>query len=113
MSVMSNQSISINGVKEARTNSGEGLSPDRCSTEQQGGSGHHRTTAKGGRRRKWSQEGNRIAMECYYSSNPNVLEYQERMHMIWEEKECLMQKNNDCWIRSGRLLQKSGPQIYN
>ena len=50
MSVMSNQSVSINGVKETRTNSGEGLSPGRCSTEQQGGSGHHRTTAKGGRR---------------------------------------------------------------
>ena len=37
MSVMSNQSISMNGVKEARTNSGEGLSPSRCPTEQQGG----------------------------------------------------------------------------
>ena len=33
MSVMSNQSISMNGVKEARTNSGEGLSPGRCPTE--------------------------------------------------------------------------------
>ena len=33
MSVMSNQSISMNGVKEARTNSGEGLSPGRYPTE--------------------------------------------------------------------------------
>ena len=52
MSVMSNQSISMNGVKEARTNSGEGLSPSRCPTEQQGGPGRNHTTAKGGRRRK-------------------------------------------------------------
>ena len=33
MSVMSNQGISMNGVKEARTNSGKGLSPGRCPTE--------------------------------------------------------------------------------
>ena len=50
MSVMSNQSISMN--------SGEGLLPGRCPTEQQGGHGHLRTNAKGGRRRKWSQEVN-------------------------------------------------------
>ena len=58
MSVMSNQSISVNGMKEARTNSGEGFSPGRCPTELQGGLGRHRTTAKRGRRRKWSQEVN-------------------------------------------------------
>ena len=86
MSVMSNQSISINGVNEARTNSGEGLSLGGCPTEQQGGLGRHRTSAKGGRRRKWSQEVNRIVMECYYSNNPEVVGYRERMHMIWKEK---------------------------
>ena len=86
MSVMSNQSISMNGVKEARTDCGEGLSPSRCPTEQQGGPSRHCTTAKEGRRRKWSQEVNRIVMECYYSSNPEVVGYRERMHMIWKEK---------------------------
>ena len=89
MSVMSNQSISMNGVKEARTNCGEGLSPSRCPTEQQGGPGRHCTTAKEGRRRKWSQEVNRIVMECYYSSNPEVVGYIERMHMICKEKGML------------------------
>ena len=43
MSVMSNQSISINGVKEARTNNDKGLSAGRCPSEQQGGTGRHRT----------------------------------------------------------------------
>ena len=86
MSVMSNQSISMNGVKEARTDCGEGLSPSRCPTEQQGGPSRHCTTAKEGRRRKWSQEVNRIVMECYYSNNPEVVGYRERMHMIWKEK---------------------------
>ena len=37
----------MNGVKEAGTNSGEGLSPSSCPTEKQGGLGRHRTTAKG------------------------------------------------------------------
>ena len=82
ISVMSNQSISMKGVKEARTNSGEGLSPGRCPTEQQSRPGRHRTTVKGGRRRKWSQEVNRIVMECYYSSNPEVVG--------WDiERECI------------------------
>ena len=80
----------MNGVKEAGTNSGEGLSPGRCPTEQQFGPGRHRTTAKGGRRRKWSHKVNRIVMECYYSSNPEVVGYIERMHMIRKKKECLM-----------------------
>ena len=55
-------------------------------TEQQSGRDRYRTTVKGGRRRKWSQEVNRIVMECYYSRNPEIVGYIERMHMIWKEK---------------------------
>ena len=86
MSLMSNQSFSLTGVKEAGTNSGEDLSPSKCPTKQQGGPGSHGTTAKRGKRRKWSQEVDRIVMECYYSSNPEVVGYIERIHMIWKEK---------------------------
>ena len=46
----------------------------------------HRATTKGGRRRKWFQEVNRIAMEIYYSSNPEVVGYRDRIHMILKEK---------------------------
>ena len=53
---MSNQSFSMNGVKEARNISGEGVTLNRCHTEQQARFGRHRATAKGGRWRKWSQE---------------------------------------------------------
>ena len=113
MSVMSNQSFSMNGVKEARTNGCKRLSPGRCPTEQQGGPSRHRTTAKGGRRRKWSQEVNRIVKKCYYRSDPEVVEYRERMQMIWKEKGIFNVKEQHCWIRSGRLLQKSGFQIWN
>ena len=76
----------MNDVKEAGTNSGEDLSPGRCPTEQQSGPGRHRTTANVGRRIKWSQEVNRIVMECYYSNNPEVAGYIEGMLMIWKEK---------------------------
>ena len=38
------------------------------------------------RRKKWSQELNIIVMECYYTSNPKVVTYKERMHMICKEK---------------------------
>ena len=55
---MSNQSISINGVKEAITISGEGIVPGRGPTEQQGGLRRHCATAKGGRWGKRSQEFN-------------------------------------------------------
>ena len=86
MSVMSNQSFSMNGVKEARTNGCKSLSPGRCPTEQQGGPSCHGTTAKGGRRKKWSQEVNRIVKKCYYRSDPEVVKYRERMHIDLERK---------------------------
>ena len=63
----------MNDVKEAGTNSGEGLLPGRCPTEEQGGIGRNHSTVKEGRRRKWSQEVNRIVMECYYRSNPEII----------------------------------------
>ena len=69
MSVMSNQSFSMNRMKKAGTNSGEGVLPGRSPTEQDSRFVRSCPTAKGDRRRFWSQEVNRIVMECYYSSN--------------------------------------------
>ena len=77
----------MNGVKEAGTNSGESLSSGRCPTEQQGGSGCHCTSVKVSRRKKWSEEVNQIVMEYYYSSNPDVVGYIEKMLLIWKKKE--------------------------
>ena len=94
MSVMSNQSISMIGVKEDRTNRGVGLLPGRYPTEP----------TKGGRRRKRSQDVNRIVMVCYYSSNPKLVGYRERMYMIWKEKGMFDVKKNDCWIRNGKKV---------
>ena len=69
MSGMSNQGCAMNDIKGAGTNSSEGLSSDRCPTEQQGRLGRHRTATKGGRRRKWSQEVNQIVMESMLNQN--------------------------------------------
>lgn len=55
-------------MKEAGTNSGEGLSPGRCPTEQSDGPGRHRTTVKGGRSRKCPQEVNKTVREYYYTA---------------------------------------------
>ena len=74
MSAMSNQSFSMKGVRKVGTNSSEGLSPSRCPIERQGGPSRHCTTAKEGTSRKWSQEVNSIAMECYYNSNQEVVD---------------------------------------
>ena len=76
----------MNGVKEGGTNCVEGISPGKCPTEQQSRPGRYHATAKGSRRRKWSQEVNRIVMECYYSSNSKAVRYIEREHVILEIK---------------------------
>ena len=76
---MSNSNIENNDVNGAGT-SCEGSSSGRCSLAQQQGPGRHHTTANGGRRRKWTQEMNRIVMECYFLSEPSVVGYRERMH---------------------------------
>ena len=76
----------MSSVKEARTNSSEGVSPNRCPIEQQHGPGCQCTTAKERRRRKRSQVIDQIVMKCYYSSNPYLVGYIKRMHMTWKEK---------------------------
>ena len=82
---MSNKSKTKNGVNEAGA-SGEGLSPGRCPIGKQDGPGRHRTT--GGRRtttRKWSQEENRVVMQCYCRSEYGRNGYKKRMHVKWNE----------------------------
>ena len=37
-------------------------------------------------RKNWTQEENRIVMECYYRKKPNIDGYQQRMYTIWKDK---------------------------
>ena len=78
---MNYQGIPDNGVNETGT-SGEGLSPGRCFMAQQHEPGRQQATARR-IRRKWSQDDNKIFMECYYSSEPGRNGYRKRMHNVW------------------------------
>ena len=50
-----------NGVKEARTNNGEDLSPGRCPVGEQRRPNRHQTTAG----TKWTKEDSKFAITCY------------------------------------------------
>ena len=53
---------------------------------QQHESGRHQATARR-IRRKWSQDDNRIVMECYYRNELGRIGYRKRMHSIWANKD--------------------------
>ena len=50
------------------------------------GPGRHLTTA-GRMRMKWTQQKNRVVMECFYLSDPKTTGYRKRMHMLWKDRE--------------------------
>ena len=65
---ISNKSKPNNNINEAGASS-EGVSPGRCPIGEQDGSSCYRTTADSRTtRRKWSQEQNRVVMQCHYRS---------------------------------------------
>ena len=75
-----------NDVNRTGTNNGESPSSGRCPMAQQHGPGRHPTTA-GRMRRKWTQQENRIVMECFYLSDPKTRGYRKRMHMLWKDRK--------------------------
>ena len=81
---MSNHSISNNDVNGAGT-SCEGSSSGRCSPGEQRGPGRYPTTA----RMRWNKQVNKVAMECFYRSNPfneegrPIRGYRQRMFREW------------------------------
>ena len=79
------QKIANNGVNETRTK-GEGLSPGRFLMAQQHEPSCGQATARR-IRQKWSQDDNRIVMECCYRSKPGHIGYRKRMHSIWTRKD--------------------------
>ena len=82
---MSDKSKPNNNVNEAGAPS-EGLSPAKCPVGEQDWPGHHQTTADRKKtRRRWSQEENRVKMQCYYRSGYGRNGYRKRMHSIWNE----------------------------
>ena len=58
-----------NGVKEARTNSGEGLSPGKCPVIEQRQPSRHQTNA----RKKWTKENDKFTIFCYLKAKEESL----------------------------------------
>ena len=68
--IMSLNNSLDNGVKEARTTNGEGLSPGRCPVSEQCRPGRHQTTA----RKKWTKEDNKFQSLVILKQNRNAKE---------------------------------------
>ena len=79
---MDNQFDSNNGVNETGAEC-ESFRPGRCSVVKQHGSGRQQATAVVTRRRKWTQDDNRMAMKCYYESVPFKNGYRKRTLQLW------------------------------
>ena len=77
-------SFSNNGVNETGTSQDGG----RCPVGEQRRPGRHPTTA----RVTWTEQINRVVMECYYESRPiddngvTLRGYRQRMHKAWRER---------------------------
>ena len=56
----------------------EQVLPDRIQTAHNG--------IRGGTRRKWSKNDNKIAMDCYIKSEPDKRGYRRRMISLWQDK---------------------------
>ena len=82
---------SLNGLLDNGVNGtgalSEGASPGRCHLGEQRKPGRHSSTA----RMMWSNNVNKVVMECYFKSKPvnengvPIREYRQRMFPIWQE----------------------------
>ena len=84
---MSFNSLSDNSVDESGP-SRERLSLGRGSVRTQADLGRHPVTAQGKPRQRkvWSQEENKILMECYLRSQPDIRGYRKRMVEVWNSR---------------------------
>ena len=56
-------------------------------------------------RKKWTQEENRIVMECYYTSKPKSDGYRRQMHTIWRDKG-MININEQMFMDQQNLMRK-------
>ena len=85
---MSSNSFSDNSVYESEP-SWDGLSFGRGSVRMQADPGRHPVTAQGKprQRKAWSPEENRVIMECYLRSQPEIRGYRICMSDLWKSKD--------------------------
>ena len=81
---MANKTFEDNDVNGSLFCVQEGSSSGSCSVSMQADTGRHQATAqRNTTRRKWGRAENRIVMECYFKSQPNVERYRKRMFDVW------------------------------
>ena len=85
---MSSKNMLDSNINRAGTNNGECPSSCSCPTAQLHGPRRHPTTA-GRMRRIWTQQDNRVVMECFYLSGPKTRVCRKRMHMLWKDREMI------------------------
>ena len=76
----------------------QGPSSGRCS--QQGHIGHHHVNPVISKRRKWTNQENKIVMECYLLSEPKIRGYRKRMLSLWLQKGMF-------WVSEQRLVDQA------
>ena len=80
---MSSNEMETNNINGSRLTE-QGPSSGRCS--RQGKIGHHHENPVISKRRKWTSQENKIAMECYFFSEPKISRYRKRMLSLWQQK---------------------------
>ena len=93
---MSSNEIETNNVNGSRL-AEQGPSCGRCS--RQGNIGHHVNPVIS-KRRKWTSQENKIAMECYLLTKPKIKGYIKRMLSLWLQKVMF-------WVSEQRLVDQA------
>ena len=89
---MSSNETETNDVNESRL--AEQRPPsDRCS--RHGNIGRHHVNPVISKRKKWTSQENKIVMECYFLSEPEISMYRTFMLSLWLQKGMFGYKNKD------------------
>ena len=94
---MSSNEIQTNDVNGSRLEE-QGPSSGRCF--RQGNIGRHHANPVISKRRKWTSQENKIAMECYLLSEPKIRGYRKCILSLWQQKGMF-------WVSEQRLVDQA------
>ena len=94
---MSSNEIETNDVN-ASPLAEQGTLSSRCT--RQGNIGRHHANPVISKRRKWTSQENKIVVECYLSSEPEIKGYKKHMLSLWLQKGMF-------WVSEQRLVDQA------
>ena len=100
---MSSNEIETNNLNGSRLTE-QGPLSNKCS--QQGNIGRHHVNPVNSKRRKWTGQENKIAMQCYLLSEPKIRGYRKRMLSLWQQKGMF-------WVSEQRLVDQANTVCKN